>query len=74
MGVGQGRGQPRYRAKQKKKEKIEGRVESMHCFKHVEFEVVVQRVQQTVANMGLASREEVQDGKKDFIIIDMDGG
>lgn len=46
----------------------------MHCFKHVEFEVVVQRVQQTVANMSLASREEVQDGKKDFIIIDMDGG
>ena len=46
----------------------------MHCFKHDEFEVVVQRVQQTVANMGLASREEVQDGKKDFIIIDRDGG
>lgn len=32
-----------------KKEKIEGRVEMVSCFKHVEFEVIVQCVQQTVS-------------------------
>ena len=51
-----------------------GRVEFTCCSEHIEFEVVVQHVQQTVASMGPAFREVVQDGKKDFIFIDMDSG
>lgn len=71
MGVRWERGQP---SKQKRKRKDGGRVEFTCCSEHTEFEVVVQHVQQTVASMGPAFREVVQDGKKDFIIIDMDGG
>lgn len=41
------------------------------CFKHARFEVEVRCVRQTVASMGLAFGEEIQDGKKDFTIIDI---
>lgn len=62
------RGQP---SKQERKRKDGGgRVEFTCCSKHTEFEMVV-HVQQTVASMGPAFREVVQDGKKDFIYIDM---
>lgn len=42
------------------------------CFRHAEFEAVIGCVQQTVVSIGLAFREEIQDGKKDFITIDID--
>ena len=55
------RGQPS-KQKRKRKDGGEGRIHVLS--KYTEFEVVVQRVQQTVASMGPAFREVVQDGKR----------